>query len=96
MRLRVALLSEFAVMATLPSLAPARTTVTPKAGTYFGPSVLPGGEVVPPGELGLSFIVSAGSTSIAAHAGLPTAQCGRPFVLKKVPITNGSDRKSVV
>ena len=90
MRLRVTLLSGFAVMATLPSLAPARATVTPKAGQYWGPSVLPGGQVVPPGELGVSFRVLAGGTTIAAKAAPPTGRCGRPFVLKKIPIRNGS------
>ena len=91
MRLRMTLLSVFAVMATLPSAAPARTTVTPKAGNYFGPSVLPGGRVFPPGEVGLSFIVLAGGTSIKAHAQVLAIPCGtNAFIDKKVPIRNGS------
>ena len=91
MRLRrMTLLGVFAAMAALPSLAPARATVTPKAGQYWGPSVLPGGRVVPPGELGISFRVFAGGTSIAVKAALPAGRCGRPFVPKTIPIANGS------
>jgi hypothetical protein len=90
MRLQVTFLGAFALLVVMPSSAPARTAVTPKPGQYWGPSVLPGGQVVPAGELGLSFRVSAGGSSIAAHAAIPAGRCGRPFTLNTIPIRNGS------